>query len=71
MKRDPYGSIIKHKSRLCAHGAIQQWGVNYWETYYPVANWISIRAMITLRILIEIETKSVDFLLAYTQADVK
>ena len=71
MKRAPYGSIIKHKSRLCAHGGIQQWGVNYWETYYPVENWISIRAMITLRIIIEIETKSVDFFLAYTQPDVK
>ena len=65
------GRIIKHKYRLCAHGGMQQWGVNYWETYSPVVNCISVRAMITLSILRELHTKSVDFFLAYTKADVK
>ena len=32
-KRKPDGEILKHKSRLCAHGSIQQWGDSYWETY--------------------------------------
>ena len=32
-KRFPSGLLQKHKARLCAHGGIQQWGVNYWETY--------------------------------------
>ncbi|KAL7460959.1 hypothetical protein ACHAXS_001393 [Conticribra weissflogii] len=31
-KRFPDGSLNKHKARLCAHGGMQQWGVNYWET---------------------------------------
>ena len=31
-KMAPDGRLIKHKSRLCAHGGIQKWGVNYWET---------------------------------------
>ena len=70
-KRTPDGRLIKHKARLCAHGGMQQWGVNYWETYFPVVNWMSIRAMLTLSILREIHTKSVDFVLACTQADVK
>ena len=48
---------------------MQQWGVNYWETYPPVVNWVSVRAMLTLGILQKIHTKSVDFW-AYTQADV-
>ena len=31
-KRLPFGMILKYKARLCAHGGMQQWGVNYWET---------------------------------------
>ena len=34
---------MKHKARLFSHGGMQQWGVNYWETYSPVVNWISVR----------------------------
>ena len=29
-KRAPYGIVIKHKSRICDHKGMQQWGVNYW-----------------------------------------
>ena len=56
---------------MCSQGVMQQWGVNYWGTYYPVVIWMSIRVMLTLRILIYIHTKSVYFVIAYTQADVK
>ena len=41
-KRFPDGTLNKYKARLCAHGGMQQWGVNYWETYAPVVNWISV-----------------------------
>ena len=33
-----YGRSTKQKYRLCLHGIMQQWGVNYWETYVPVVN---------------------------------
>ena len=29
----PDGTLNKHKARLCVNGGMQQWGVNYWETY--------------------------------------
>ena len=45
-------------------------GVNYWETCSPVVNWMSVRAMLTLRIPQKIHTKSVDFVLACTHTDV-
>ena len=35
-KRYPDGRINKHKARICAHGGMQQWGENYWETYSPL-----------------------------------
>ena len=69
--RAPDGRLIKHKALLCAHGGLQKWGVNYWETYYPVVNWMSFRSILTQSILRELYTKSVDFVLAYTQADAK
>ena len=50
---------------------MQKLGVNYWETYSPVVYWMSVRAILTLRILRELHTKSVYFVLACTQADVK
>ena len=70
-KRDPYGSLIKHKSCLCTHGGMEKWRMNYCETYSPVVNWMSVRAIITMINLRELHTKLVDFALAYTQVDVK
>ena len=43
--RSPDEILIKHKSRICEHGGIQQWGVNYWETYAPVVDRISVRSL--------------------------
>ena len=63
--RDPDGRLIKHKARMCTHGGMHQWGVNYWDTYYPVVNFMSVREIITISILVELHTKSVYFVLAY------
>ena len=45
--------------------------MNYWDNCYPVVNWISVKAILTRSILRELQTKSVYFVLAYTQSDVK
>ena len=68
-KRYPDGRVLKHKARLCAHGGMQTWGVNYWETYAPVVNWLSVRTLMSLSILHDLETRSIDFILAFPQAD--
>ena len=70
-KRHPDGSLSKYKARLCCHGGQQQWGVNYWETYAPVISWMAVRSMLTLSKIHNLHTKSIDFVLAYPQADVK
>ena len=46
---------------------MHQWGVHFWFTYSPVANLMSIGKILNLIILKEIHTKSVDFVLDYTQ----
>jgi hypothetical protein len=68
-KRRPDGSLLKHKARLCAHGGMQVYGVNYWDTYAPVVNWISIRMMLTVSVIHNLYTTSIDFTLAFPQAD--
>ena len=68
-KRLPDGTVLKHKARLNAHGGMQRWGVDYWETYAPVVNWISVRLLLVLAIIHKLETKSIDFVLAFPQAD--
>lgn len=67
-KQSPDGRILKHKARLCAHGGMQTWGVNYWETYAPVVNWMSVRMLMILSIINDLETRSIDFVLAFPQA---
>ena len=70
-KRHPDGTFHKHKARLCCHGGQQQWGLNYWDTYAPVVSWSSIRILMTLSKLHGMHMKSIDFVQAYPQADIK
>ena len=68
-KRFPDGTIMKYKARLCAHGGMQQWGIDYWETYAPVVNWLSVRLLLVLSIIHSWHSKSIDFVLAFPQAE--
>ena len=68
-KRYPDGTLNKHKAPLCAHGGMQQWGVSYWETYSPVVNMLTVRLLLALCNIHGLESKSIDFILAFPQAD--
>ena len=46
-------------------------GVNYWDNYSPMVNFMFVIYMPTLIIIIEIHTKPVDFVLSYTKYEVK
>ncbi len=63
--------FYKWKARLNIDGSKEEEGANYWKTFSPVASWAAIR-MVFITILIHgWFTKQVDFVLAYTQADVE
>ena len=62
------GKVAKYKARICAHGEMQEKGINYWETYAPVVQWMSVRIMLTLEAIENLHTKSIYFVLAYPQA---
>ena len=64
-KSYPDDRVLKHKARLYAHGGMQRWGIGFWETYAPVVNWISVRLLLILAIIHGLDTKSIDFVLAF------
>ena len=68
-KRFAGGRINKHKMRLCAHGGMQQYGVNDWETYSPTVNWISVRFLMIFAQIIKLDSKAIGFVLTFPQSD--
>jgi hypothetical protein len=63
--------VYKWKARLNIDGSKQEEGVNYWETFSPVASWAAIRMVLITTLIHGWFTKQIDFVLAYTQADVE
>ena len=70
-KRDPGGEILKWKACLCAGGHRQVFGDTYWTTFAPVVSWTPVRCVFIMALLMGWHMRSVDFVMAYTQADVK
>jgi hypothetical protein len=68
-KRFPDGCLNKHKARLCDHGGMQRWGKIYWETFLPVINMISVKLLLVIAKIHGLESKSIDFVLAFPWAD--
>ena len=70
-KRFPDGRINKHKARLCAHGGMQQYGVNYWETYSSTLNWISVCFLMIVAQVLELDTQAIYFVLELPQTELE
>ncbi len=70
-KQYPDGTLTKHKSRLPAHGGMQMWGQNYWKSYAPIVNCVTILLILAISKICSLSSKSIDFVLAFSQADLK
>jgi transposase InsO family protein len=68
-KRGKDGSIIKHKARLVARGNRQRYGVDYEETYAPVARYASIRCILAIVAHYDLELHQMDVKSAYLNGD--
>ena len=68
LKRYPDGRPKSFKARFCVRGDKQIEGVDYFESYAPVASWTTIRMLLCLSVNQGWETKQVDFSNAFVQA---
>ena len=66
-KRYHIRSVIKLKARICARGFEQEHGVDYFETFAPVVQWMTVRIMLIFTILIGLENKQIDYQSAFIQ----
>jgi hypothetical protein len=48
LKRDEAGAIVKHKARLVARGFVQREGIDFDDTFAPVARMESVRLLFAL-----------------------
>ena len=64
-KLDPTGKPIRYKARLVAQGFRQTLGVDYHETYAPVADKASIRIALTIAAALDLEVEQLDVVTSF------
>jgi len=68
-KKDASGSVVRYKARLVAQGYSQVPGVDYFDTYAPVAKLSSIRTVLAIANRHQMELHQVDIKGTYLNGD--
>lgn len=71
LKRNANGEIERHKARLAARGFTQQWGVDYTDTFSPVARYETIRYLLSFATSMNFEIEHVDVNTAFLYSDLE
>jgi hypothetical protein len=69
-KRFPDGSICKLKARFCVRGDRQKEGIDYFDTFAPVASWQTVCLMMVLSVILDLTAKQVDYTAAFVHAPI-
>jgi transposase InsO family protein len=70
LKRDHTGRVVRFKARLVVLGFAQAFGIDYFETFAPVAKFGSIRLLLALAAILNLELHQLDVDTAFLQAPV-
>ena len=68
-KKDAGGNVVRYKARLVAQGFSQVPGVDYFDTFAPVARLSSIRAVLAIAAVRDYFTGQIDIKGAYLTSD--
>ena len=69
-ERDANGEISRYKARLVAQGFSQQEGVDYEDTFAPVAKYSSIRTVLAISNELNLEVHQMDVKTAFLNGDI-
>jgi len=64
-KHDADGNFVKLKARICVDGSIQQEGVDYYESYAPVAQTTTMRTLLSYAVKNKLHVHSIDVKTAF------
>ncbi|KAE8961631.1 hypothetical protein PR001_g29980, partial [Phytophthora rubi] len=70
-KRDQYGRVVRYKARLVAKGFKQKYGIDFFETYSPVANMNMIRVVLSVCAAYEYRMEQLDADTAFLNSELK
>ena len=65
------GSIKRYKARLVCQGFTQSQGIDYFETFAPVVNQVSLRMLLSMATRFDWDVNQVDFTTAFLNSPVK
>jgi hypothetical protein len=66
----PDGCVHKCKAQFCVRGDLQQEGIDFFETYAPVVQWSTVRALLVLSEFLGLETQQIDVSNAICQTNI-
>ena len=67
-KRDDVGRVRKYKARLTPKGCAMVYGVDYVDTYAPVARMTSVRYTLAMAAMLGLQVSGIDFTNAFLNA---